>query len=232
MNIDRLKTIITIAFTSAITSWLFIPAASANTPSGHGQGRHQKAQRLLDMFDKNNDRVLDASELQAMLEARAQRKAKRRQHALQRFDTNQDGTLDENERAAMRAQKQQRRAAVLQRFDQNGNGTLDPPERRAMAQQRFDRLLQRFDTNQDGALAWSEITAHAGQGQRKRGHGKGAGKAEKLRKLFRAADSNNDDMATRAEFQQALKKLGDKVRGPMSHGPGHAPWRGHGPGQR
>ena len=223
MNMNK-----TIAFT--IASFLFIPVAFAGSPQGKANkpNKREKVQRMLDKFDKNGDRMLDANELEAVIEFRQQRKGKRKaqrkKRAMQRFDQNHDGQLQPAEREAMRQHRQQKRAEMKQRFDANGDGQLDQNERRAARRarvnMRFDRLLTRFDSNRDGAISWTEVQA-VGQASGQ-GHAKQGKKGERIHKIFRRADSNNDNIVTRDEFKQAIRQRMDK------HGAG----QGHARGQR
>jgi Ca2+-binding EF-hand superfamily protein len=101
---------------------------------------------------------------------------------LQRFDANRNGRLDPEESLKAREEFRMRvggqgfdREAMLQRFDKNGNGQLEPEEReeaRKLFAQRGggrgvmgwenaperqprlnqQKLLERFDANQDGKL--------------------------------------------------------------------------------
>lgn len=173
------------------------------------QKAHQKAQKLLQKFDRNGDGVLDAAELEAVVIF----KHKKRHKMKKRFDTDGDGQLSPAERQAMRAAKQQRKAQILQNFDRNGNGQLEPAERQAARQsmvttrvtRRFDRMLSRHDANQDGALSWSEIDqVIQSKAARKPGH-KVAKKAAKMRQIFQAADRNGDGLVTRNEFTHSAR---------------------------
>lgn len=79
------------------------PAGQENAGAKQKQYRPETVKK----FDANGDGRLDESEVAAMEEARAARKAK-----LKEYDTNKDGKLDDQERAALReAEKAKRQAA-------------------------------------------------------------------------------------------------------------------------
>jgi Ca2+-binding EF-hand superfamily protein len=91
---------------------------------------------------------------------------------VERFDANRDGQLDDQERGAMLAAKAERRAQMKQRFDANRDGQLDGREKqqaktamRVMRMERrakrFQRLIERFDRDQDGSLGPGEVPPKA-----------------------------------------------------------------------
>lgn len=175
-------------FFVALIMTLASPMALAGAPRQAGpqagaQNAQARAQHLIDRFDTNGDRVLDARELEALVTQFHQRKAQRKAELLQRFDQDGDGVLGPAEKQAL---KNERRAHRLQK--------------------RFDALLQRFDGNGDGALSWAEVTQAANQQARAPGAGGKAGKPGRLQQHFRAADVNGDSIMTRAEFESAVRK--------------------------
>lgn len=105
--------------------------------SRHGRDRFQ---RMLKMFDENNNGKLDEDE---MVKAKAAHstwrekwqteREKRRTEMREQFDANGDGDIDEEEWGAM----------IIKRYDTNGNGELDSVEISSMRAIRENGSRQR-----------------------------------------------------------------------------------------
>lgn len=132
--------------------------------------RHARFHLVRWAFDENNDRVLDETERQALVDALEARCLARRAALLEAFDANGNGTLDPDELAAAREARRARlaaaRARILEAFDANGDGVLDPAERdawkaevRARIAARKAELKETFDTDGDGQLSEAERAA-------------------------------------------------------------------------
>jgi hypothetical protein len=80
---------------------------------------------------------------------------------------------------------------MMERFDQNGDGQLDDAERTAMMQERAGRMIERHDTDRDGALSRTELEAIQGRGRRFLGPDSGA-------------DANGDGTITAAELAAGM----------------------------
>lgn len=128
----------------------------AAAPAAHAdKGVKPREDKLLRVYDGNDDGKLDERE---RAEIQADRQA-RRAHRLQRFDADHDGTLSGPERAVAKEAKRQHRLEnkkeKLARFDGNKDGKLDKAERAAA---RRARELG-FDDNKDGKLDAREQAA-------------------------------------------------------------------------
>lgn len=121
-------------------------------------------------FDENNDRVLDETERQTLVDALESRCMARRAALLEAFDANGDGQLDPDERAAAREARRARlaahRAEVLATYDADGDGTLSPIERQAWKAAVKARFILRkaelkaaFDADGNGRLSEEERLA-------------------------------------------------------------------------
>ena len=166
--------------------------------------------------DANGDGVISLEEAKAKA---AQRFA--------RMDINNDGQLDKSDREA-------KRAARFEATDTNGDGELSQAEMTAarearMAQQaerRAERQAARFarlDTDDSGGVSKAEmLAAHEARGERRgqRGEmrqGRG-GDAKGMHRgmhrgmrMMRQADTNKDQVVTRAEFDAAIEARFAKV---------------------
>ena len=90
-------------------------------------------------------------------------------------DTNGDSVIDKSEREATgKARKDrrgERRRRILERFDTNNDGYLDEQERAAARESRHAKILKHFDANGDGVLDTLEKkTARKVRRHRNRGH--------------------------------------------------------------
>lgn len=74
--------------------------------------------------------------------------------------------------AKRQAKRQAKKAAMLQKFDTNKNGALDPAERTAMHETRVLTRFKKLDTDGNGVLSLAEFKAgKAGKmGKRGKGH--------------------------------------------------------------
>lgn len=102
-----------------------------------------------------------------------------------------------------------RRGGRMARFDQNGDGQLDDAERAAMMQQRAARMIERNDTDGDGALSKAELEAIQGPGRRFLGADSGA-------------DADGDGTVTADELSARLSARMKERRGRGQAG-GEAP---------
>lgn len=105
--------------------------------SRHGRDRFQ---RMLKMFDENNNGKLDEDEMvkakavhDAWREKWQKEREKRRTEMRQQYDANGDGDIDDEEWGAI----------ILDRYDANGNGELDNVEIGAMRAMRENGPRQR-----------------------------------------------------------------------------------------
>lgn len=170
------------------TALLAQPRGPMTNPDNDGDGTVTRAEmqaHATDMFarmDANGDGRLDAEDRQA--------------HQQQMFasaDTDGDGELSQAEMQAMHAERAERREARAER----------------RAERRADRMAEHFarmDSDKSGGLSPEELEALRGErgpmGKRgmRGGHGaRGEGPA-----MLRMADSDGDEVVTRAEFDAAL----------------------------
>ncbi len=132
--------------------------------------RHVRFHMIRWAFDENNDRVLDETERQSLVDALEARCLARRVARLAEYDANGNGTLDADERDALRADRrariEARRAEILAEFDADEDGTLNPEERqawkadvRARFVARKAELKDHFDVDDDGRLNEAERAA-------------------------------------------------------------------------
>ncbi|EPX80798.1 EF-hand domain-containing protein [Litoreibacter arenae] len=119
--------------------------------------------------------------------------------SFEEFDADGDGRITEAEMLA-------HREARFAQADSDGNGLLSRDELQAAAEsrraQRFDRMIERFDTDKDGSLSQAEIAEMGGE---RRGRG------------FTRMDADGDGVITKAEFEQR----GGMRRGGKRHGGNH-----------
>ncbi len=110
---------------------------------GGPDGRRHRGgpERLLRMFDKNEDGTLNEQETAAAQEWQQQREhewQQERDWLYEQFDVNRDGELDESEQKAVREWRRERREREIQRFrekfDVNNDGQLDEQEQAALEQ--------------------------------------------------------------------------------------------------
>ena len=95
----------------------------------------------------------------------------------------------------------EKRAEMLEKYDANSDGKLDETERETARLSRFADI----DTNGDGALTKSEITAHHT-----------ARMAEKIDKHFAEEDANGDGTISVEEFGSVRKARMEERRGKRS----------------
>ncbi|MBU2982922.1 EF-hand domain-containing protein [Lentibacter algarum] len=118
----------------------------------------------------------------------------------EQLDTNSDGKLSQEE---LKAGGDQR----FTQSDSNNDGKITKDEAVAKAGeragQRFDKMLEKFDADKDGALTQDEIRA---------------GKREaRMEKMFKRADTDNDGFISEEE----MKNMHEKRGGHRKHGHGH-----------
>lgn len=153
-----------------------------------GRGREKtlddmksRARARFARFDENSDGVLDQSEIETLMERRAERRMRRRgggrgmrrmERRLRRLDANRDGSISRDEFIARVVERIQRRdidgdgqitdADLPPRW--RGQNALNPTStfepRRRRARRMLDRL-RRANTNGDGTVSRDEIEAAA-----------------------------------------------------------------------
>jgi hypothetical protein len=157
----------------ALAAALFIPSLAAadpigpGGPPGAGDHRGDRRARILERFDANRDGQLDDHERGAAIAAKKQRRAQMKQ----RFDANGDGQLDRREKrqakTAMRAERMQRRAQrlerMIERFDRDNDGNLGPGEVPPRAMKR----MQKLDRDGDGWVRPHEMRMKPQRGMRR-----------------------------------------------------------------
>jgi len=150
-----MKTIMLIA---AMTAGFSVQAVSADEGAGPREIEFSAV-------DTNGDGLLTMAELEAVGAAR-----------FTAADTDGDGALSVEEIVALRdadasARAERRASRMLNRLDENGDGVLQMEE---MAETRppLDRMFERVDTDEDGAISEAEFDeARERMGDRRHGHG-------------------------------------------------------------
>jgi Ca2+-binding EF-hand superfamily protein len=109
-----------------------------------------------------------------------------------RLDTNHDGFIARDELNAVEAHREQKAQMRAQRFDPS-------------------KVFDRLDTNHDGQISAAEAAAHAR-------HARKSGEAAQARPagftgLYARADTNKDNVLTRAEFDA----MGQELKARMEH---------------
>lgn len=142
--------------------------------------------------DTNNDGAISRAELTQSLDAR-----------FAKMDVNGDGQLSKEDREARHAQR-------FAKMDANGDGELTQAEMEAARAARKAERFARADADGNGKLNQQEAQAmhskHGGKrgGKGMRGHGGGMG-------MMRGADTNGDQMISKAEFTAAAIARFDKA---------------------
>ncbi|NUQ17889.1 MAG: hypothetical protein HOP95_05445 [Sphingomonas sp.] len=111
-----------------------------------------------------------------------------------RLDANHDGFVTKDELNAVEAQREQKAEARAQRFDPS-------------------KVFGRLDTNHDGRITAEEVAAaHSRRGRAMNG---GAAQAQRagFHGLFARADTNKDNVLSRAEFDA----MGQQLKARMEH---------------
>lgn len=111
-----------------------------------------------------------------------------------RLDTNHDGFIAKEEVSAVDAARQQKAEARAQRFD---------------PAKVFDRL----DLNHDGKITTAEAEAARNQRAEAKGGQPVQARATAFSGLFARADTNKDNVLTRAEFET----MGQQIKARMEH---------------
>jgi Ca2+-binding EF-hand superfamily protein len=131
-------------------------------------------------------------------------RAENRAQAFAQMDANSDGSVSAEEFAAA--------GDRFARADTDGNGLLTAEELAAAGQdraaQRIARMIERLDTNKDGALSKEEIEAR---------------RERDPARMFGRLDANNDGVLSAEEFAEARMGRGDR---------GHGGGKGHGGDKR
>lgn len=113
-----------------------------------------------------------------------------RQISFEALDTNGDGQVTKEEMEA-------RAAARFVDADTNGDGLLSKEELVARAEagtaDRVDRMLQRFDKNDDGQLSQDELPQRRGTGR-----------------MFSRVDADGDGSISKEEFETAQSEMKDR----------------------
>ncbi|SFS02418.1 EF-hand domain-containing protein [Yoonia litorea] len=111
------------------------------------------------------------------------------------LDLNSDGTLS-------RAELQAQAGLRFETADANGDGALSEDELIAAAssraQDRIERMMERFDTNGDGLLQQAELP-RPGEGRTAR--------------MFERVDANRDGLISEDEFEAAKARMQDRRDG-------------------
>lgn len=142
--------------------------------------------------------------------AQGQERADHRQRILDRFDLNRDGRLDHQEREAMRAARGSRHLQDGERRQDRRRG------KRSGRGQARERILQKFDTDNDGRLTGAEreafreaMKARRG-GEGRQGARRGAN-PERRAGILKRFDTDGDGVLSEQE-RQALRKAKGKRR--------------------
>lgn len=124
---------------------------------------------FLKVFDTNDDGILDEEEIQAMKDAREERRDAVREH----FDTDGDGTISAEEREAAKAELRERmetrRSERFAAADTDGSETLSPEEFGAIPAvarlaerhpEKVAAIFDRLDADDSGEISEAEFTSH------------------------------------------------------------------------
>lgn len=123
------------------------------------------------------------------------RGGKNNRPSFEELDTNKDGSLSKEEIEA-------RGMGRFAKMDANSDGKLTaeeivaqaPEGKKDRAERRANRMIKRFDKNEDGAISMDELPRRAG-------------------KMFDRIDANSDGKIDKAEFEAAKAKMGGKRGG-------------------
>lgn len=191
---------LTIALTTGAAA-LTLGVAGIAAAHQHGGERGMAA------ADANDDGIISLDEAQAHADER-----------FTRMDANADGQLTMEDRDAHRAQR-------FAEADTDGNGELSPAEMTAAreareaerAQRRAERqarMFERADTDGSGGLSEAEMIAareargEAREGRRgQRGEMRRGGRrgGDRAMRMLRRADTNQDQIVSKAEFDAAVE---------------------------
>lgn len=87
---------------------------------------------LIEKYDTDGDKKLDAAELTVMKDACKTKFKQRCGGFMKRYDTDGDGKLSDEERAAMKSKHKARREKMMEKYDADGDGALSKEERAEM----------------------------------------------------------------------------------------------------
>jgi hypothetical protein len=141
--------------------------------------------------DTNGDGAISRAELTSSLDAR-----------FARMDVNGDGQLSKADRDAKKAER-------FAKMDSNGDGELTQAEMTAARDARKAERFARADTDGNGKLSQAEAQAKQGKRGGKGMRGKRGGRGGMG--MMRAADTNGDQMISKAEFTAAALARFDKA---------------------
>jgi hypothetical protein len=141
--------------------------------------------------DTDGDGAISRSEMTASLNAR-----------FTKMDVNGDGQLSKEDRDAKKAER-------FAKMDANGDGELTEAEMTAARAARKSERFARTDTDGNGKLSQAEAQAKHGKRGGKGMRGKRGGRGGMG--MMRGADTNGDQMISKAEFTAAAIARFDKA---------------------
>ncbi len=185
-------TFLTAAIAAALVG---VAVAAPQDPSQDARGGKPDRGQRMASIDTNGDGVIDRSEAAA------------HPRLAQRFDTmdkNGDGRLDASERPQRKKGHRGGGMEALLKLDTDGYGRISKVE--AAANERFAPRFDSIDSNRDGYLVRSELTA-ASEKRRAEWQAK---HRERMQQKFAEADANKDGRLSRAEVESGMPKLAQR----------------------